>query len=596
MRRSGLALLTLAVTALTFAAPGPPRSAAPDLLFFAREISGDLHARCAGCHSDPESAGRLLLRPLGDPKRPARAEVLANYRATLSFLDAEAPAESLLLRKALGEANHTGGAIYTSRTSHDFLNLLHFAMGATLGNRPPEAIVQKRYETGVGRDLEIDGTLSGDPEGDPLTYRWQLTEKPAGSRAVVGGRDSGTARLLPDRRGLYRLELVVGDGRLWSLPAGLIVVAKPARATVPTRERNTDPVRPTPPTPRKTLVERRLDPMRLKLIRRLYFDLKWRTPRLPEIERWYDRSHGDMVKAFLEDEETWDTWFERQLFYFLLVDRFRPKEGRVTTIPARLTRGEITMERALEEIVRSQYFNARNPGNDTFVTVVLEQCLGMVVQERRNTRVLGTGKKMYDGYRVKLFKETGDSQADFVRIVFRQRAFYDHLVGRAWKTLHGAELDEKRRKALVDRCVAQPGSFRELYAEWLAGAEYVESVTRPRTKGEIPYVRSLFLDTLDRLPSYQELRDVRNAFLSLADPTPIRLVMGRVLLESDQARIPGSALLVKQFVLEQFIRLFARQPTDKELTTFVNALKSDPAVTPRVVLYTLISSPEYQSY
>jgi hypothetical protein len=72
--------------------------------------------------------------------------------------------------------------------------------------------------------------------------------------------------------------------------------------------------------------------------------------------------------------------------------------------------------------------------------------------------------------------------------------------------------------------------------------------------------------------------------------------MGRVLLESSQARIPGSALLVKQFVLEQFIRLFARQPTDKELTTFVNALKSDPAVTPRVVLYTLISSPEYQIY
>ena len=53
---------------------------------------------------------------------------------------------------------------------------------------------------------------------------------------------------------------------------------------------------------------------------------------------------------------------------------------------------------------------------------------------------------------------------------------------------------------------------------------------------------------------------------------------------------------MKQFVLEQFIRLFARQPTDKELTTFVSALKSDPAVTPQVVLYTLISSPEYQSY
>jgi hypothetical protein len=594
--RWGSVLLTLAAAALTLAAPGRPRSAAPDLLFFAREVAGDLHARCAGCHSDPESAGRLLLQPLDNPAEPARAKVLANYRKTLSFLDADAPADSPLLKKALGEANHPGGAIYTSRTSKDFVDLLHFAMGATLDNRPPEAIVQKRYETGVGKELEIDGTLSGDPEGDPLTYRWQLTERPAGSRTMVTGADSGTARLLPDRRGLYRLELVVGDGKLWSLPAGLIVVAQPARGTARPPERKADPVRPTPRAPRKTLVERRLDPMRLKLIRRLYFDLRWRSPRLDEIEYWYDRTHGEMVRAFLEDEETWDTWYEQQLFYFLLLDRFRPKEGRVTTIPARLTRGEITMERALEEIVRSQYFNARNPGNDTFVTVVLEQCLGMVVQERKNKRILETGKKMYDGYRVRLFKETGDSQADFVRIVFRQRALYDHLVGRAWKTLHGAELDKKRRKAFVDRCVAKPGSFRELWTEWLTGAEYVEGVTRPRTKGEVPYVRSLFLDTLDRLPSYQELRNVRNAFLSLADPTPVRFVMGRVLLESDQARIPGSALLLKQFVLEQFVRLFARQPTDRELTTFVGALKNDPAVTPQVVLYTLISSPEYQTY
>jgi hypothetical protein len=374
-----------------------------------------------------------------------------------------------------------------------------------------------------------------------------------------------------------------------------MVVARPAPAATPP-PRAEAPGRATPSAPRKSFLERRLDPMRLKLIRRLYFDLKWRTPRLGEIERWYDRPHEDMVRAFLEDEETWDTWFEQQLFYFLLLDRFRPKEGRVTTIPARLARGEITMERALEEIVRSQYFNARNPGNDTFVTVVLEQCLGMVVQERRNKHILETGKKMYDGYRVRLFRETGDSQADLVRIVFRQRAFYDHLVARTWRALHGTELAKKRRKAYVDRCVAQPGSFRAIYAEWLAGPEYREGVARPRKKGEIPYVRSLFLDTLDRLPSYQELRNVRNAFLSLADPTPIRLVMGRVLLESDQARMPGSALLVKPFVLELFVRLFARQPTDRELTTFVNALKSDPAVTPRVVLYTLISSPEYQSY
>ena len=109
-------------------------------------------------------------------------------------------------------------------------------------------------------------------------------------------------------------------------------------------------------------------------------------------------------------------------------------------------------------------------------------------------------------------------------------------------------------------------------------------------------MRALFVDTLGRPPTYDELRNVRNAFLSLADPTPIRLVMGRVLLESQEARMPGSILDPARFVQEQFLRLFAPQPTEKEREAFIGGLKSDPRVTPRVVLWTLISSPEYQTY
>ena len=344
------------------------------------------------------------------------------------------------------------------------------------------------------------------------------------------------------------------------------------------------------------LVERRLDETRLKLIRRLYLDLKRRTPHLREVEQWYPQSHEDMVDTFLKDEESWVSWYEHQLFYFLLLDGFRPKEGRITTIPARLARDEITLPLALQEIVRSQYFGARNPGNDTFVTVVLEQCLGMVVQERRNLRILETGKKMYDGYRVKLFKEKGKSQADFVRIVFRQRGFFQHLMARTWKDLHGTEPDPKQLQFDVDRFMANPKHFRKILREWLTGPAYIKGVARARTKAEIPYVRGLFVDTLGRLPSYQELRNVRNAFLSLADPTPIRLVMGRVLLQSPEVKMPASALQPVRFVKEQFVRLLARPATNREVDTFVSALKNDPQVTPGVVLWTLISSSEYQSY
>jgi hypothetical protein len=72
--------------------------------------------------------------------------------------------------------------------------------------------------------------------------------------------------------------------------------------------------------------------------------------------------------------------------------------------------------------------------------------------------------------------------------------------------------------------------------------------------------------------------------------------MGRVLLESKDARVPASAVNPPRFIDEQFVRLLARQPTAAERAAFLNALKDDPQVTPRLVLLTLISSPEYQNY
>jgi hypothetical protein len=247
-------------------------------------------------------------------------------------------------------------------------------------------------------------------------------------------------------------------------------------------------------------------------------------------------------------------------------------------------------------MLRSQYFNARNPGNDTFVTVVLEQALGLVVQERRNRKLLEVGKRMYDGYRAKLFRVQGSSQADFVRIVCSQEAFHAHLLRRSWKDLHGTDADPARIEKDAQRLRADPAAYASILESWLNAPAYVQGVRRARTKPPIPYVRSLFLDVLGRLPTYEELRNVRNAFLSLADPAPIRLVMGRVLLESDRARIPASALVPDRFVREQFVRLLARPPTQRERTRFADALRYDPVVTPGVVLWTLVSSPEYQTY
>jgi len=591
-RQAALVAYLLGLGAVALAAPMRHAPTGPDLFYFQHHLAAELHQRCAGCHSDPTSGGRFFLEPLDSLTRPDRGIVLKNYRAVLAFLDPDAPSRSPLLRKPQGADAHGGGELIRATGSGTYEKLLHFAMGATLDNRPPEAILPRRIEVRVGQAADIDGTLSGDPDGSPLTYHFTVAERPAGSEAKLVPDGDGGASFTADREGPYRIELEVCDGRLWSLRASMLVVADAApaaTATVAARKPEGAPAE-------RDLLDRRLDVDRLRLIRRLYLDLKWRTPHIEEIRRWYDKPHAEMVDALLADPEVWTTWYEQQLFYFLLLDRFRPKQGRVTTIPERLAKNEIPVPIALREIIASTYFNDRNPGNDTFCTVVLEQCLGLVVQERSNKRTLDESKKMYDGYKAKIFKEKGSSQSDFVRICFAQRSFFEHLLRRSWKELHGTEIDEKRLEAAATRFGEDPWAFRAILKEWLTGPDYVEGARTARTKPEIPYVRGLFVDTLGRVPTYEELRNVRNAFLSLADPTPIRLVMGRVLLESPQARMPLSALDTDAFVREQFLRLLARPPSAAELRTFVEALKSDRDVNPRLVLWTLISSPEYQTY
>ncbi len=570
------------------------RVVVPDLLYFHQRAAPLLHSHCAGCHSDAESAGGYLLRPLKNLDRPSLETVRENFRATLRYLDPREPAASALLTKSLGGKAHGGGAIFANETHSDFVTLQEFALGASRSNRPPDAILPKRMRMRVGAPLSLDGTLSADPDGDGLQYTWAIVDRPSGASPRLKASDDGLAQLHVNKPGAYRIRLTVHDDTLWSAGADMLVIANLAggvRPPVVAGPMSNDGKKKLPP-----LWKRRLVPERLRLIRRLYIDLLWRTPRLAEVEKWYGSTHDEMVDALLKREEVWDAWYERQLYFFLLLDRFRPKEGRLASLPKRLANAQVTIPMAVQEIVRSQYFNARNPGNDTFVTVVLEQCLGTVVQERRNLRVLKAGKKMYDGYKTKLFKTTGSSQADFVRIVFAQDQFATHMLQRLWKDLHETEIDPKTLKAAVARAVADPRAYRVLFTEWLKGDAYVKAVELARNKPEIPYVRSLFVDILDRTPTYEELRNVRNAFLSLADPTPIRLVMGRVLMESGQGQLPANALAPEQFVNEQFIRLLARQPSPREAKAFVGALKKDAAVTPRVILWTLISSAEYQGY
>ena len=62
--------------------------------------------------------------------------------------------------------------------------------------------------------MSFNGGVSSDPNGDAITYSWEIVSKPAGSSAYLTGAGSVTASLHTDLAGEYVVALIVNDGLL----------------------------------------------------------------------------------------------------------------------------------------------------------------------------------------------------------------------------------------------------------------------------------------------------------------------------------------------------------------------------------------------
>jgi hypothetical protein len=85
--------------------------------------------------------------------------------------------------------------------------------GGTLPpNQRPVANAGLDQVTTERQAVTIDGSLTSDPENDPIVYQWQLTRAPAGS-AVAVNATTASFEFTPDLPGVYDLRLTANDGR-----------------------------------------------------------------------------------------------------------------------------------------------------------------------------------------------------------------------------------------------------------------------------------------------------------------------------------------------------------------------------------------------
>ena len=104
--------------------------------------------------------------------------------------------------------------------------------GTVGGNKPPVADAGADLVVELGQTAVLDASASYDPDGDSLTYRWELVTVPAGGQATLGAQQEAPTQLTPDVSGLWVVRLVVNDGRVDSEPDVVQVQSVPSTTCV----------------------------------------------------------------------------------------------------------------------------------------------------------------------------------------------------------------------------------------------------------------------------------------------------------------------------------------------------------------------------
>jgi hypothetical protein len=95
---------------------------------------------------------------------------------------------------------------------------------ASIQNSAPVADAGLSRNVGLGL-VKLDGSASSDRNGDLLSFRWTLSNKPVGSSATIANSTSPVPSFTADVLGMYIATLVVSDGKASSEASAVTIMA-----------------------------------------------------------------------------------------------------------------------------------------------------------------------------------------------------------------------------------------------------------------------------------------------------------------------------------------------------------------------------------
>lgn len=328
-------------------------------------------------------------------------------------------------------------------------------------------------------------------------------------------------------------------------------------------------------------------------LRRVCLDLLGRPPLADERLRWTGKPVDEALGQILGTREFWAQWTDEQLWYFLLVDQFAPRGESVLRLPDELQAGEVDVRGAVHRIALAPSFDQRNPGADTFVTVVMEQLCGLAVE--KNRRELESGKRMYDGVQTRFLGGEGRTQSDVVRLALASEGFARHYLAREHERIAHAAPDAKQLADWARRFRQDPREYPLLVREWLSGASLERRFATRRAVPNRAWVRALHVDLAGADPDRAAVEPMRQALDALADPAPLRSVMARLMLDSGQAKVEPPGADRTAWVRARWLEVLGREPRAQESAEVLEALRQKDC-RPETVLYALVTSEEAAVY